>query len=101
MAFPLLPLLATFAAFVASLLVPLFLIPEALRRMRVVPWRARLVGWIVYVGVIAAVLALGNRAGFLTVSGLLDPWLWILAAALTLAAAWDLRQVRRRVAEPR
>lgn len=95
MALPLLHLLAAFAAFVASLLVPLFLLPEALRRRGMVPWKARLVGWGAYAGILAAALLLADRTGRLGLGGWSDPLLWLMAVALGLAVAWDLRQVQR------
>lgn len=88
------PQLLIFLLWFASLFVPLFLIPEALLRLGFREWWARLIGWLFYMVLLAAVVGTGT----IELSGGVASLWPVLAAVITFAILWDIRKARRREA---
>jgi uncharacterized membrane protein YagU involved in acid resistance len=86
--------LLIFLAWFLSLFIPLFLVPEALLRLGFKESWSRLIGWLSYVIILAAVIGM-DIIELSTEAASLWP---VLAAIIILAVAWDIRKARRREA---
>ncbi len=90
--------LLTFLAFAASLVVPLFLIPELLLRRGMREWKTRVIGWAVFT-VVVLTLAITIGRWQPSVIDLLRWEVYGGLGAILLAAWWDVRRARRKPRE--
>ncbi len=85
-----LPYLTILVAWFASLLIPLFLIPQALLRLGLREVWARAFGWLAYVILLPAIVILGPFQFAASAELIL-----LLGLVIAFVIFWDLRRARR------
>ncbi len=90
-----LDIVLSFLVFAATLVIPLLFVPGLLQRRGVAEWRARLIGWLTFAGVMLVAIAFFSGGRAFTWGSLLLWETWVVVGVLLLAVGWDLRRARR------